>query len=223
MAKKKTTKKQKKPVKKTRPSVVGSKKKTPVKKQDKQQIKILRNFIIGTAVLIVLVILLAFFINSTRNFEYEGVEFNVEKAGDIIFYHTSFPMITEAGEITYNVYLRNDPRKLKDVPFEGKIKRLSEMMVLENKDSFVCDGDGGIAIINFQQILGALGTTIIKDPDAGCDLNENYMFLRIQPGNETSVEKFGPSCYQINVNNCEILEGTERFLVELLVQVQKII
>ncbi len=201
---------------------VNKDKKVPVKKQIKQENKILRNFLLGIVVFIVLVLLLVFFVNSVKIFEYEGVEFDIEKAGEVVFYHTSFPMVDDGIDITYNIYLRNDPRKLGSVDFDGKVNLL-EMMVLDNTEDFVCDGNGGIAMINFQQILGAFGTTIIKDPNATCDTQGEYMFLKIQPGDETSVVQFGPACYEINVNNCEILEGTERFLVELLVEVQKTI
>lgn len=192
------------------------------KKQIKKENKILRNFLFGVISLIIIVLLVALSINSTRNFEYEGLKFNIVKAGQVKFYHTSFPLIADGRDITYNVYLRNDPRGLKDVAFDGEVNLL-EMMVLDNTESFICDGDGGIAILNLQQILGALGTTIIKDPDAACDPQGRFMFLRIQSGDETSIKQFGPACYEININNCEILEGTERFIIEVLVEARKAI
>ena len=191
------------------------------KKQIKTENKILRNFIFGVIALIILFLLLALLINSAKNFEYEGIKFNVVKAGEVIFYHTSFPLIEDGREITYNVYLRKDPR-MGGVAFDGEINLL-EMMVLENTESFVCGGDGGIAMLNFQQILGALGTTIIKDPNATCDSQGRFMFMRIQSGDETSIKQFGPACYEININNCEILDGTERFLIETLVELNKLI
>ena len=42
------------------------------------------------------------------------------------------------------------------------------------------------------------------------------MFVNIRGGDKTSVEQYGPSCYNINVDECEILEGTERFVLEML-------
>ena len=190
------------------------------KKQIKEENKILRNFLVGIIGLIILVLLLTLFINSMKNFEYEGVKFNIIKAGQVIFYHTSFPFVVDGRDVTYNVYLRKDPRTLKDVAFEGEVNLL-EMMVLDNTESFVCGGDGGIAILNFQQIFRAFGTTIIKDPNATCDSQGRYMFVRIQTGNETGIEQFGPACYEININNCEILDGTERFLIEVLIEAKK--
>jgi hypothetical protein len=45
------------------------------------------------------------------------------------------------------------------------------------------------------------------------------MYIVIQPGNETRIDKFGPNCYSININNCQILEGTERLIGKMLVAI----
>ena len=71
------------------------------------------------------VFLLSFFIiNSAKNFEYKGVEYTKMKEGKITFYNTAFPMyssITGKHFADYNIYLRNDPRGLEKIPFEGEI------------------------------------------------------------------------------------------------------
>ena len=192
------------------------------KKQIEYQNKLLRNLFIGVGILIIIILSLFWYFNSLSHFEYKGIKFDVIKEGEVIFYHTSFPTVYDGKDITYNVYLRNDPRKLKDVPFEGKISLL-EMMVINNTENFVCGGDGGIAIYNFQQIFRAFGTEIIKDPNATCDPFGRYIFLVIKPGNQTSIEQFGSACYNLNINNCEILDATERFIVEALIKVNRLI
>ena len=172
----------------------------------------------------VLIILLGVvFINSIRHFEYEGIKFNVMKEGEIIFYNSAFPMYsaTTGKHIAdYNIYLRNDPRKLKDIPFEGEVK-LSEMLVM-NSTGFNCDGDGIIAVANFVQIFDALGIKVVKDSNASCDSQGRYMFMQLQPGNVTSIEQTGPACYNLNINNCEILKVTEKFIVETLIEINKL-
>ena len=192
------------------------------KKQIEYQNKLLRNLFIGIGILIIIILSLFWYFNSLSHFEYEGVKFDVIKEGNVIFYHTSFPMIQDGKDITYNVYLRNDPRKLKNVPFKGGVSLL-EMMVIDNTENFVCGGDGGIAMYNFQQIFRAFGTNIIKDPNATCDSFGRYLFLVIKPGNQTSIEQFSPACYNLNVNNCEILDVTEKFIVETLVEINRLI
>ena len=118
--------------------------------------------------------------------------------------------------INYNIFLRKDPRITgKNVPLNGQVF-LSDVMVLNSTDNFNCDGDGVIAIANFQQVIGFFGTTIINDKNATCDKQGRYMFVNLLKGNETKIERFGPICYNFYINNCEILDVTERFLLNLL-------
>jgi len=187
------------------------------KKQIKEHNRILRNIFMWFGIFALIFILTVLFINYIKHFDYNSIEFDIIKEGNVIFYHTSFPVVYEGQHLNYNVYLRNDPRNLEEVPFDGDL-HLLEMMVIDNTDSFVCGGDGGIAMYNFQQVIGVFGTSLMKDPEADCDSLGRYMFVKIQPGNITNIEQTGPSCYTLNVNDCEILKVTERFLVEVLVE-----
>ncbi len=187
------------------------------KGQIKSENKILRNILIFLGIIVIVFLLIFLSVRAANNFEYKGINFNVVKEGDVLFYHTSFPMIYDGIKVNYNVYLRNDPRKLDKIPFEGELNLL-EMMVINNSGDFVCEGKGGIAMINFQQILGDLGMNFMKDPNAGCDPEGRYMFVQIQEGNVTKIEQTGPACYNFYVKDCEILEVTEKFLVESLVE-----
>ncbi len=183
----------------------------------KKENKILFWVFVTAAALILIVIASYFGFKSLKHFNYNGMEFDIRNERGVIFYHTSFPLMYKGLMVNYNVYIRNDPRELESIPFNGSIV-LREMMVLNSTDRFVCDGDGGIAIYNFQQILGALGTKIIKDPDAECDPLGRYVFLRIQPGNVTEIKQTGKACYDMYVSNCEILKATERFIMEVLTE-----
>jgi len=191
--------------------------KISTKGQIKSENKILKNVLIWLGILILIFLLIFLSIKSANSFEYKGIQGEVIKEGDVIFYHTSFPMIHNGREVNYNVYLRTNPRKLEKVPFYGELNLL-KMMVINNSDSFVCEGKGGIAMINFQQILGNFGMSFMKDPNASCDSQGRYMFIQIQEGDVTGIEQTGPACYNLNVNNCEILEVTEKFLIESLVK-----
>lgn len=181
-------------------------------------------------VFVVVVIASAVFVNnykeSQKEFEYNGFNFTVLDEGDVRFYHTSFIIynikqvensLPVRNEVNYNVYLRKDPRKVEKISFNGKMNKM-EMMVLNDSGEFNCEGDGVIAIVNMNQILNAIGTKVIRDDNATCDEQGRYMFVNIQGGDKTSVEQYGPSCYNINVDRCEILEGTERFVLEALNQ-----
>jgi len=191
--------------------------KVTTKDQVKDQNKLLKNLLIALAIFTLVFVLIIVAIDSSRNFEYKDIKFDVIREGNVVFYHTSFPIISNWQKVNYNVYLRNDPRKLEDIPFNGNLNLL-EMMVINSSDNVACEGDGGIAIINLQQVLQVFGTTIIKDPDATCDAEGRYMFVNIESADSTYIEQTGPACYNLYVNDCEILKVTERFLVEALVK-----
>ena len=190
------------------------------KKQIKQENKILRHLFIIIGTIVIGIILTSFIFNSVNNFEYKGVKF--QKVDEVAPYKTQFPVIYNGNIVPYNIYLRNDPRKLDKIEFDGKINIFNEMVINATSD-FNCNGDGIIAVANLVQFYEILGTNIFKNETLSCDDKNRYTFIQIQEGNETKIEQFGYSCYNININNCEILEGTERFMIESFVEVNKMI
>ena len=199
------------------------------KEEIEKQNKILRNVLITLGVLVVIIILAIFIIKSSTTFKYKGVKFDTVKEGDLIFYHTSFPIVYSdpssiSGETIladYNIYLRNDPRELeKKVPAKGPIISIEDTAINMTED-FNCNGDGIIAIANLINLYNALGKEIMKDENATCDSQGRYMILDIRSGNSTSIENFGPNCYYIHINDCEMLEGTERFILGMLVKINR--
>jgi len=194
--------------------------------------KILRNFFVGVLVCVIVLISVVLFINSVKSFKYNGLEFSVEKFGEIITYRTALPLYSQTGvsvmtgdAITehtadYNFYLRNDPRKLGDIPTQGEVVLYKEM-VINSSEELNCEGDAIIGMKNLITLYEVLGTNVIRDENAGCDEEKRYMFLNIQPGEVTKLEQVTPSCYNIYVNNCEILDATERFMIETLIKVKQ--
>lgn len=193
------------------------------KEQIKSEDKILRNFFIGVGVVIILIVLVILVFNLAKSFEYEGVKFRIVKEGELILYKTSIPVIYQGEEIPYNFYFRNDPRDLgKDVSFEGYIQ-LAPILVINSTEDFNCDGDGIIAIANLLNLYEISGIEVIKDEDAECDEEGKYAFIHMQEGDETSIEKFGYACYNININNCEVLKALERLMLESFIEMNKLI
>jgi hypothetical protein len=224
MAKKQTKKKRIKPGKQSKVRKGG---KTSRKKHIESQNKILKNFFIGIGVIIITILLIFLFINQTKNFEYEGVEFSIVKFCDtrpcLITYNTKIPVIYQGEEILYNFYLRNDPRKLvTSVPFDGEVVFKNDMFINITFNRG-CEGHETIAIVNFLNLYEISGINVIADENTECDSEGNSMFVLIQESNRTSIEQFGPACYNINIKNCEILEGTERFLIDTFVEIDKLI
>ena len=184
-------------------------------KDIKEHNKILRNVLIGIFVFIAFFAIGFYFMNTTRHFNYDGITFNVIKEKEVTFYHTSFQGTYGKIMANYNIFIRTDPRKLEEIPFEGKFYP-SEMMVLNSSENFNCDGDGVIAVANLQQVMGAFGTTVISDPNATCDERGRYLYVNMQSGDKTEITSPGNKCFNININNCEVLKGTERFLLEVI-------
>jgi hypothetical protein len=191
--------------------------------QKKAQNKQLKNILMIFGGLLVIFLLGFALVDSVRHFEYNGLKFNVVKEQDLIFYNVAFPIyssITGNPIANYNIYLRKDPRELDAIPIKGGMV-LREDLVIEMKDEFKCDGDGIIALANFVKSFKLIGTEVIKDPEAGCDEERRYVHMTIQPGNETSIDQTGPACYIMEIKDCEILEGTEKFIVEAFTKFDK--
>ena len=204
--------------------------------QRKAQDKILRNILIGILILLIGIVVIVFVSRSLNHFEYRGVKFEIVRFCDagppcLITYRITLPVkVDENGKnpvivapseknADYNFYFRNDPRKL-DVNFSGTVK-FADNMVFNSEAEFSCNGYGAIAGANFNQLFRVLRTDIIKDKNAACDLGARYIFVNVKPGNETRIEEYGSSCYNIYIKDCEILEGTEKFMFETLVKVDK--
>ena len=173
------------------------------KAQVKKHNKILRNFLIGMAIFVVLIFLVWYAIESIKKFEYAGVNFKIVKFCDskpcLVMYNTKIPVVYEGKNAEYNFYLRNDPRKIGgEVPFDGNLS-LARNLVLNGIENFTCNGDGIIAIANLQNLYQISGINMIRDGNATCDSEGRYAFMVLRPENQTGIEKFGPSCYNIKI------------------------
>ncbi len=187
--------------------------------------KTLRNILIGIGLFFLAMALVYFIYYEINNFEYRGVEFTVEKFCDtkpcLTTYRTSVPVFFQGNLMPYNFYLRNDPRDLDSILFEGEGRiRFSEDAVFNFTKDFDCDGDDMIGIANLVKLYEIMGTKVIKDENAGCDPEGQYIFVNFEEGNETKIEQFGTRCYKIIVKDCEILQATEKFMVETFIKMK---
>ena len=217
----------KKDVKKEKKNLKKEKKTKSPKKERQEQIKrennILKGILIIVGLIIVLIITWVIISKSIRTFGYASLDFEVVKEGDIIFYRTGLPTMYQGQLTEYNFYLRNDARKLDEkVPFNGVLD-LKSTAVLNIKQEFTCEGKGVIAVANLLKLYQFIGIDVISDENATCDPEAKYTFIQILEGPETKIEQTGQSCYDIYINNCEILEGTERMMIETLNKVRSTI
>ena len=197
------------------------------KKQVKDENKLLKVILVGLGVIIVLFLIGAVIINSLTHFGYRGLNFNVIKEGELIFYNTAFPMYSDGNRhvADYNFYIRNNPKTLESIPFDGQMILANNMVINITNDFDNCEGDkqgdNVIAMANLLKVGDVFGIDMISDLNANCDPYGEYMFLKIMPGETTNIKQFGISCYLIEVADCEILKGLERFMVEMFVEINE--
>jgi len=186
----------------------------------KEQNKTLRNVFIGLGMLVVGFVAVILFMQSMSKFTYENTKFELTKEGKLLLYKTSLPVYYQGEIRDYNFFLRNDPRKLEAVEFDGKIRLLKNVVI--NMSEMKCDGDEVIAIANLVKLWNVIGANVIKDEGATCDEFGRYVYLNIAGGNETKIIENSEACYEMTISNCKILEATEKFMVETFVEVNKV-
>lgn len=199
------------------------------KKKEKQAIehnKILRNILIVIGIALVAAIVFIIASNSMNNFTYKGVNFKkTETCGltgqCLILYQTSTPVQYQGKIVPYNFYLRNDPRKL-NVPFNGTIE-LRSNMTLNFDDNLICNGQGGIAAANLGTLYYILSENYTSNKNVTCDPLGRFMYVNVISGNVTKIDQIGPACYRITINNCEVLPGTEEFMVQTFIKVNELL
>jgi hypothetical protein len=125
--------------------------------------------------------------------------------------------------------LRNDPRE-NDVPVEGKIEFQKGKIVYLSVNgtgltecpmsNMAVAGLSSFLTNNLLQVKGATPDEV----EAGktglryvpCSAFPDNPKILIQRGDETKIKRAGNSCYVISINNCEVLEATEKFQVQAI-------
>lgn len=195
------------------------------KNQTKQQNKILKGFLIGMILILFIIFLIVFISNRVTNFEYRGVEVQIVKFCDkppcLITYNTKIPVIYQGKKANYNFYLRNDPRELeKKVPFNGNLE-LKDNLVMNITFNRYCKGEESVAVSNFATLYNIAGVNINSNSSLGCSASGEYMHISLRESNKTNIEQTGPACYAINIKECEIIDGMERFMTETFVEINE--
>lgn len=193
------------------------------KKQIANQKRQLKMILFIMAGLILFVIFILVWMKMIRTIYYEDVKFEIVQEGDLILYNTKVPLYNSGGEHygDYNYYLRINPKDLKKVPFEGELELKNGYTINLTKD-FGCGGYGQIGFANLMKEYELEGRILINDKNAACDELSRYVYYEIKEGNETKIVQRGNmSCYDVYVNNCEILQATEKLLVETIAKNMK--
>jgi hypothetical protein len=186
------------------------------KKIDRQEFWI----IVVMAVLFAIVIGFYLFLTNMKSFTYEGLEFQKEKYGKLDLYHYTYHFTTNTGKlITYNLYLKNDPRK-NDIPYrgyvsfeEGNLHYISLNLTALNNCS-----DSNIAVSTLSSFLAdnqikIKGAVLEQNQTVGrnttyatCENKNDTSFgvIEFNSGKESSVKVNG-KCYQLTFADCKDL------------------
>lgn len=193
-------------------------------KEFQDQNKVLRNFLLFIGIVLVVFVSWILFSYFQSTFDYHGVKF--AKVNEIAPYMTSLPVksgITgqASQETTYGFYLRNDPRKLDAIPFDGKLTFLKNV-VMNSTGDIKCGGMGVIGTANMANLYSIIGSRVVRDPNVSCDDTGRYTFIQIEAGNETKIKQIGNFCYLLTFKDCEVLQVTERYMTEMFVKLNEI-
>jgi hypothetical protein len=185
----------------------------PSEKLIQSESRTIRNIILVILLIAAVIGFILILNNTAKTFTVDGIEYTVIHQGQLILYNTWVPVVYNGSLTKYNFYLYSDPRVIqRDVPFNGSIA-LQSNIILNMTGDLNCNGDGIIAVANLNTLYGLIGN-VIKNPNTTCSPTGSYTFINIQDSNETNIQEIGPSCYNININNCQVLAGVERYMTQ---------
>ena len=192
----------------------------PKKHAEKKEIAahnvILRNILIVLAVVIIGFIAWMIFLDFIGTVKYEGLPFEVVSQGDLIFYKHVVPLYDgDTHYANYNFFLRKNPYNTGKIPFDGELNIRNFVAI--NSTEFTCEGQGIIAIANLVKPFEVAGIEVVHDPNASCDEESRYMLLHIFQGEENKIVQTGEVCYDMIVKDCDILDVTEKMMIEMFV------
>lgn len=196
---------------------------TTSEKRNKQTKAVL----IVIALIVISIFVVPLIIKQSNNFKYAGIGFEKIKYGEMTLFYSRIPITSITGQVVanYNLYLRNDPRKLEDIPIKGDIK-LMKNVIMAADDNMVCPNEivAGASLSGFLQSAGmtlSTGTTNKTEADlknityADCN-SFNSTVIAFELSNQTEIIRENVNCYKIKISDCQVVEAAERFMVGVI-------
>jgi hypothetical protein len=201
--------------------ICGTEEEKPAsQKQINTEKKQLKTILIVLGIIVIAFVIVLLINYKATHFKYEELKFNMVKEGDIIFYKVPVTTLENGEKTGYNFYLRTNPNKLKKIPFDGEITLRNNLILNVTTENLFCGGDWQLAIGNLM-LLDIFGINVLADETLGCEENSDYIYVNIHEGNESRIEQFGSSCYNLYIADCEILQVTEKFMAELFLKINE--
>lgn len=204
-------------------------KKKSQKKFENQQLVV----IVVVMIILIGVIIGSYWISkSLKSFDFGGFEFQRVEEGTLETYQAKLiSRLPDGTAYDFTLILRNDPRKLKNIPIGVERIRLSNdglAYISLNPNVIGCETTG-VALLNMGVFFKAVGVQAkTGSTDAGfaeennisritCDdATEDNTIMLVAQSDENSIKQLTENCYEINFKDCDILKSTERFIVGTL-------
>lgn len=200
------------------------------KKQQNQLLVIL----VTIAVIFIIVFTIYILAQKSKKFEYNGIKFERIMYDKLPLYYTQLGIHKGDGtSVNYNLYLRNDPRVNK-IPVEAEIKFLVGQAYISVGDDLSACGESSLGLINLASFLSAMGFDVkgatssrkvavdTGHPYVTCNnsLDNTVISLETTQGDSviTQADR-NPNCFILKVKDCNVLNITEKFTVEMIKQV----
>lgn len=192
------------------------------------------------AVLIIVVVVPFVKFNYVDKFDYHGLTFQKTQLGELEFYSSQFPVVVGTGEVigSYSVNLRNDPRELDKIPLNtdnGRIEftlndgKFGDAYITLNPFMELCE-DSGIAMASLSGFLKDANLNVISAvtdkayartnnlTQRWCNTDPTDTVFVVTDGNDTMITEIQPGCYELQFNDCEIMQVSEKAILVMLEQ-----
>lgn len=173
-----------------------------------------------------------FLLESSKSFEFNGVDFVVEEYSDLTIFHGRFVSLTDS-LLNYNVFFRVDPRK-NDVLVSGKLDRYwTREIVSFSPEVSKCQGGLSRVMLDLVSFLRlGVGADEVKngvsDKDFAnltgvdffdCEDSRDKTVILIEIGEDRGIvqNESYPSCYIITARDCDDSEVVEKFIMQTIV------
>ena len=188
--------------------------------------------------IMVLMILLAagvyFLINKSKTYSYGGISFEKIMFDKLPLHYSRIPVTDISGSVAayYNMYLRNDPRELRDININGTIMLMKDTIISVDESVNGCPDTGiaGYALgIFLDSATGRKHESALANKTVAEEKNMTYADCEDEEGNpvvifdksiivvkdigKNEIIRKTQNCYIIGFKNCEIEKSVERFMV----------
>ena len=203
-------------------------------------------WVLGVMVAAIAVFLVGFtLLKESNSFNYNGLDFQKEMMGNIPLYkhtyltervtRTTGQVVRTGDASSVAILLRNDPRRLEDIPVEGKIEFLSVEQTIyisvNSAPELSCDYSP-IAMHELSSFFtqngfaakaGISNETMAEENKIDyitCENRPDRMVISFASGDSPSIVRNG-NCYILTVANCDILAPTEKFIIQSIIDAKE--